>query len=258
MGRPRKQQQQAQNRAVIYLRVSTDEQAKHGFGLDAQLAACEAYATAHTMTVIEVCRDEGISGTKPIDARPGLAQAFNLCELNQADAILTYAQDRLARSPAVFDDVRSRATRGKFRLLTARDGADLTAVEQEIPGDVLAMVASIERKLIARRLAAGRRERSKRDGLGSGFVPFGYQRTDDGIAVNPDQVDAIRHLFDLRSRYGYQRTADLMNAAGHLTPTGRPWSTSTVQGIERHGALYATGRRAWGDVVSADIWPTIL
>ena len=259
MGRPRKTTSKTTNRVAIYLRVSGEEQAKHGHGLDAQLDACQTYAKTAGYTVVEVCADEAISGTKPVSARPGLARAIALCELNQADVILTYSQDRLARSQSVFETVRDRASKAPFRIITARDGQDLTAQENEIPGDVMALVASIERKMIARRLANGRRERSKRDGLGSGFVPFGYQRTADSIAVHPDQAATIRCLFALRDAgKTYAATAKALNDNNMTTPTGKDWTTATVQGIERNRTLYATGNRSWHDVTAVQSWPAIL
>ncbi|MFZ1475680.1 MAG: recombinase family protein [Anaerolineae bacterium] len=259
MGRPRKTTSKTTNRVVIYLRVSGEEQVKHGHGLDAQLDACQTYAKTAGFTVVEVCRDEGISGTKPVSARPGLARAITLCELNQADVILIYAQDRLARAAAVFEAVRDRAIKAHFRIITARDGQDLTTEENEIPGDVQALVVSLERKMIARRLYAGRRERSKRDGLGSGFVPFGYHLQDDAIAVHPDQADTIRRLFALRDAgMTYAATAKALNDDGMTTPAGKDWTTSTVQGIERNRTLYQTGARSWGNVTAAQPWPAIL
>ena len=59
-------------KAAIYLRVSTDEQVS-GYGLDVQLAKCEAMATVKGWVPSCVYVDEGISGTKDATARPGLA-----------------------------------------------------------------------------------------------------------------------------------------------------------------------------------------
>lgn len=97
----------------------------------------------------------------------------------------------------------------------------------------MALVASIERKIIARRLLAGRRERSKRDGLGSGFCPFGYTKTAGGVAIVPDQAAIIRRLFSLHGDGAtYATTAQALNDDGVTTPTGRPWTTATIHGIE--------------------------
>ena len=42
------------------------------------------------------------------------------------------------------------------------------------------------------------------------------------------------------------------------TPTGKDWTTATVQGIERNRTLYTTGNRSWHDVTAVQSWPAIL
>ena len=49
-------------RAVIYTRVSTDEQARDGLGLSIQLKRCRAYAEAQGWSVVETFTDAGVSG----------------------------------------------------------------------------------------------------------------------------------------------------------------------------------------------------
>ena len=86
MGRPKKQTKQAVagilgKRAVIYLRVSGDEQAKEGYGLEDQEDKCTAYAREHGYTLVAVLRDEGLKGNQPISERPSLQQAIGTCLL---------------------------------------------------------------------------------------------------------------------------------------------------------------------------------
>src|SRR5512145_1379247 len=102
MGRPRKARAlQGGTRAVIYLRISTEEQ-KKGHGIDSQLAQCSAYCQRRGYTIVATLADEGISG-KGISERPSLATALAHCETGTADVIVAYAQDRFARSSGLFD-----------------------------------------------------------------------------------------------------------------------------------------------------------
>ncbi len=57
--------------AVGYIRVSTDQQADHGIGLETQLESLSAYALIHKLNLVEIISDEGISGTIPLRDRPG-------------------------------------------------------------------------------------------------------------------------------------------------------------------------------------------
>ena len=60
--------------AVLYIRVSTDEQARHGVSLDAQEERLRAYCTMRELPIVGVIRDEGVSAFKHLDRRPGGAE----------------------------------------------------------------------------------------------------------------------------------------------------------------------------------------
>lgn len=261
MARPKKSQTERAwgLRAVIYLRVSTEEQAKEGNGLEAQYDACTTYAERLGYTTVATLRDEGISGTAGIDERPGLAEALKLCKEHKADVLLCYAADRLSRSVGLFDSLREMLIKAGARFETVKEGQDFTKAESLLMGDIYASFAAEERRRIAGRLYGGRKVRSKRDGMGSGPMPYGYVRLADGsIAIDQYAADIICFLLSLRqSGKGYQATAYALNAAGYSTPKGSKWTVGHVQGIERHTELYRTGRRVWDGVKAELGWPIL-
>jgi site-specific DNA recombinase len=245
-------------RAVIYIRVSTDEQTR-GNGPEAQREECDKHLARCSYELIEVVEDLAISGAKPIDQRPGLARAVALCVSGEADVIVAYAQDRFSRSSAVWETLVSIARASGFRLEAAREGVDLSGEEYEIPADVLAMVAALERKLIARRLRGGRKQRARHDGRGSSYVPFGYRRAGDEVVVDPPAAKIVRRLLTLRSQgKTYACVAATLNGAGLKAPKGGDWTPGQVAWIERRRDLYATGRRCWDGIEAATPWPVIL
>jgi DNA invertase Pin-like site-specific DNA recombinase len=63
-------------RVCAYLRVSTDEQAEQGLGLDVQEQAIRAWAREHKHRVTAWHRDEGISGSNGLETRLALADAL--------------------------------------------------------------------------------------------------------------------------------------------------------------------------------------
>lgn len=259
MGRPRKSNAKVWGtRAVIYLRVSSEEQAKEGNGLEAQQDACMAYAERLGYTVAATTRDEGISGTAGIEERPGLAAALGICTAGKADVLLCYAADRLSRKVGLFDQLREVLIRAGVRFETVKEGQDFTRSESLLMGDIYAAFAAEERRRIAGRLYGGRRVRSKRDGMGSGPLPYGYVRLPDGsIAIDQHAAQIVCLLLSLRKEKTYQATADALNAAGYTTPKDGKWTVGHVQGIERHASLYRTGKRQWDGVVAEQTWPIV-
>jgi DNA invertase Pin-like site-specific DNA recombinase len=202
--------------------------------------------------------DDRVSGGVRLAQREGLSAAFARCVAGEADVIGAYHQDRFARKMGVFEEIREEAIAKGIRLETA-DGRVLTGKEDFTNGDVVALVAALERRRISERFYAARRTRSRKDGRGSGVVPFGYAPADVGVQVDPTSAACVRLLFQHRDAGAtYQETADALNAAGYRTPTGRAWSPGTVLGIVRHRALYESGRRLWDGVTAEQVWPALI
>lgn len=57
-------------KAVGYIRVSTEEQATHGHGLEVQRRAILSFAESQGYTLVDIVSDPGVSGAKrPEDCR---------------------------------------------------------------------------------------------------------------------------------------------------------------------------------------------
>ena len=83
--------------AVIYARVSTEEQAREGISLDAQVARCLEYAQAKGLNLSDTIIDAGISA-KDIEHRPGLMRILDLVNRRQIGHVVTFKLDRLFRN----------------------------------------------------------------------------------------------------------------------------------------------------------------
>ncbi|MFQ5835883.1 MAG: recombinase family protein [bacterium] len=80
-------------KAIGYIRISTQEQAKEGISLEAQEDKIRKYAVLHNLSLIEVVRDEGKSG-KDLN-RQGIQKVIALCEKRKVDHLIVYKMDRL-------------------------------------------------------------------------------------------------------------------------------------------------------------------
>lgn len=83
-------------RALIYARVSTEEQADKGYSLPSQIEACKRYAALLGYEVVEVFADD-YSGATPIAERPEGRKMVAALKQKQASAVLAYQVDRLSR-----------------------------------------------------------------------------------------------------------------------------------------------------------------
>jgi site-specific DNA recombinase len=82
--------------AVIYARVSTEEQATEGYSIKAQKDLLSSYAEKHNLTIVSEYIDEGKSG-KSIDGRPQMMRLLEDAKQKKFEAVVVYKLDRLAR-----------------------------------------------------------------------------------------------------------------------------------------------------------------
>lgn len=80
-------------RAIAYLRVSTDQQAESGLGLEAQEAAVRSAASRLRLDLVRTFVDGGSSGKLGIEDRPILLDA--VAALRRGDVLLVAKRDRI-------------------------------------------------------------------------------------------------------------------------------------------------------------------
>src|SRR3712207_6566846 len=85
-------------RAVLYARVSTDEQARSGYSLAQQIEALRDYASREGYEVLHEVQDAGQSGASL--ERPGMDRVRDLVAAGGVSVVLAQDRDRFAREPA--------------------------------------------------------------------------------------------------------------------------------------------------------------
>jgi site-specific DNA recombinase len=83
-------------RAIVYVRVSTEEQSKSGYSIPDQLRELRAHAAREGYHVVEEAVDDGHSGADP--HRPSLRRVMELAESGAIDVVLAKKRNRLFRS----------------------------------------------------------------------------------------------------------------------------------------------------------------
>jgi len=241
-------------RAAIYCRVSTDEQAAHGFGLAVQLERCRAMATAKGMTVIGEHADT-LSGTLPPDLRPGLGDVMAAVSAGDVDAVIVYALDRIGRRTSIVLDVVERLRVAGCAIVSCRESLDSTTPSGQFVLTMFAGLAQLERDVIVDRTTAGRNARGEVDGDRGGQVPLGYVRAADRVTVDVAAADVVRRILAQRDAGAtLQAIADGLVAAGVPTARGgASWYPSTVRAVLANRPAYAGGTRGSSSVR----WPCI-
>lgn len=208
------------NMAVMigYLRVSTEEQANSGLGLEAQREVIQRYADAHGWDIIWY-EDAGLSA-KSMD-RPALQEALASLHSKKrtVDGLVVAKLDRLSRSVVDFSGVLELARARKWALVAIDLGVDTSTPTGELVANVMMSVAQWERRVIGERTSAAM-QAAKRQGRHMGRVSALPQATGD-------------RLLELRRTHTLAATADALNAEGLTTATSTTWTVGTVANVQK-------------------------
>ncbi|WP_372734885.1 recombinase family protein [Nocardioides sp.] len=198
---------------IGYTRVSTEEQARSGLGLEAQRQRIEEEATRRGWTV-EWLADEGCSGKQ---INPGLREALDRLRTKQADALVVAKMDRLARSVLHAADIATLAKQQGWSLVLLDLDLDTSTPQGRAMYNMLATFAEFERELISQRTKDAL-ARAKANGKRLGRR-----------SVIPKEV--LRRIISERNEdASFAGIAKRLGEDGIPSPTGRAtWSESVVR-----------------------------
>jgi len=171
----------ATRRAVIYLRVSSTQQAEtdidhEGFSLPAQREACERKARALGAEVDVEYMDRGISATST--RRPGLQAMLARLAEGGIDYVIVHKVDRLARNRA--DDVAivMAIREAGAQLVSTSENVDETPSGLLLHG-IMSSIAEFYSKNLATEIIKGSTQKAKKGGTPY-KAPLGYATTASG------------------------------------------------------------------------------
>lgn len=174
--------------AAIYLRVSTDEQASSGNGLNAQEDAARAAAQRAGFKVAGVFTDAGVSGAAPLADRPALLAA--VAALPRGGVLLVAKLDRVSRDRGVSVDVDRLLLAQRCRLISAAgEGTESDDPAHTLIRHVLDAVNGHERLVIKARTRAALQARKRRGLKNGGGVPYGFILEDDGVTLRAHEAE---------------------------------------------------------------------
>jgi len=231
--------QPCQTKAVLYIRVSTEEQAAEGVSLAAQEAALRAYCTMRGLTVVELVIDAGVSAGKPLATRPGGAKVLAMAAKGKVGAGVAWKLDRLFRDAAdCLDVTREWDRRGVALHLVDLGGQaiDTASGMGRFFLTVLAGAAEMERNLVRERTAAAMKHKARRGEFTGGRARFGFQLAADGVHLekDPEEQAASRLARDLRDAgCSLRGVASELQEAGFTSRTGRRFGVEQIRRMVR-------------------------
>lgn len=136
--------------AVIYCRVSTEEQAKHGASLDGQEQVLTQVAESRGWNVI-VIREQASGKAMTRKARPLLNDALDMLKAGQAQYLVAIRIDRISRNVEEFSRLMTLSRKQGWAMVLSEMDLDTTTSQGEFMANVQISVAQYERRLIGDR-----------------------------------------------------------------------------------------------------------
>ena len=221
------------NQAIGYVRVFTEEQARHGISLASQAERIRAYCVMSGLDLEHIVSDEGVSASKRLQDRPGGAQITD----RSCRHIVAVKLDRLFRDAQdALEQTRAWDRRGTALHLIDMGGATVNTASA-IGRFFLTMIgfAELERNLIAERTSTALQHK-KRMLQVYGPTPYGYTNDGPKLAESRNEQAIVTLIRQYRSDGWTPRAiAEALNTMDVTRKRGgKRWYASTVESILRN------------------------
>jgi site-specific DNA recombinase len=224
--------------ARIYTRVSTLEQAEHGFSLAAQESRARAWCTLHGLQNVVLYPEAGVSGKR--DSRPQLDAL--MADLQAGDTVIIYALSRLGRGGVLqtLGAIKKIEERGA-RIVSLTDQIDTDSITGRLNLNIMASVAQMEVELIRERTETGRLQAAAQGVYphSAESLALGWTLGPGGRIVEDHHADTVRLIFS-RTTSTYGATAAYLNDLNIPAGRGGRWEVGQVRRVVQYEP-YSTG-----------------
>jgi len=216
----------------IYVRVSTDEQAREGYSIRAQEEKLRSFAAVKNWHVYSLYADEGISG-KDIDGRPEMKRLIADISSGKVNNVLVYKIDRLTRSTKNLIELIELFNQHDCAFNSLNEAIDTSTATGRMFLKIVGIFAEFERENLAERLRLGF-ERKAREGHSlCTYASYGYDRKrgEKMQTIVPEEAEVVRRIFHmfLHDDYTQHHIARVLNAQNISTKKGKTWSNIIIR-----------------------------
>ena len=237
--------------AAIYVRVSTEEQAKKGYSIEAQRKELESYCKKRKWAY-SIFEDAGFSAGSL--NRPSIQLLIKEIKVGRIDKVVVWKLDRLSRRMKDLYTVLSLLEKHGVELVSITENIVTNSSLGKFLTGILGSVAELEREQIRERIRAVKDTRKRVKRLPLGHPPLGYRR---GFKIAPEEALVVKEIFELAQFMGPTRIARVLNRKGLKTRDGNSWSRVAVRRILDNETYTGVIRLEDGSCVEGNYDPII-
>lgn len=217
--------------AGIYIRVSTEDQAREGFSLGEQEEKLRQLCKYKDFEIFKVYKDAGISA-KNMKDRPAFQQMLDDMKTGKFNYIVAYKLDRVTRSVRDLEVLISTLEQYHCYLICDRDDVNTSTANGRFFVRMLTVLSQLEIEIVSERTKFGLNGAIKAGHI-PGKVPLGYYRDiDKTLKVDVTTKDIVLRIFELYLEgKSYQSISNILNQEKVLSPNNKKWCDSTIDRI---------------------------
>ncbi|MDD4298499.1 MAG: recombinase family protein [Bacilli bacterium] len=227
----------------IYIRVSTEDQAREGFSLSEQKERLETMCKYKGYEIYKVYEDAGISA-KNIEDRPAFNQLLDDIKSKKINTIVTLKLDRLTRSVYDWENIMKFLEENYAYIDCANDEVNTTNANGKMISRLLMSVSQNEIERTSERTKIGLAGAIKNGNI-PGQTPLGFKRENKKLVPDPLTKDVISRIYELYSKgNSYQKIKNIFNREKVLDKDN--WRDNTVKAMienEIYKGDYVHGKR---------------
>ena len=180
--------------AAIYSRVSTEEQAKEGLSIEAQIDKCKSFCHAREWDVFRIYKDAGFSAGSL--NRPALELLLRDAKEGKFNTILVYKIDRFSTKLKDLITILEELKDQNINFTSVTEQIDTTSAMGEAFFQIIGVFAQLERGMVKERVQLSF---DRKIDLGEALyrAPFGYIYQNKKLIKHPENAEKIREIFEM-------------------------------------------------------------
>ena len=205
-------------RAALYIRVSTDEQAKHGFSPPEQKADLTAYAQGKGYIIADIYADEGNTARKSLSNRKELQRLLADVKAGRIDIIIMKCLDRWFRNVRDYYNVQDILDAHGCLWECTQEEYNTTTTNGRLMLNLKLSIAQNESDQTSDRIKYVFEGKKARHEVLTGNLPYGYKVENKHYAIDPPKAAHIKDLFEYYATYqNMQKALDYMRGKYGMT-----------------------------------------
>lgn len=216
------------NLCGLYLRVSTEDQAREGFSLPEQKERLETFCKFKSYEIVDYYEDAGISA-KTGNYRPEFERLKEDIKSKRINTIIALKLDRITRSIFDWEKLMTFLDENDAYIDCANDEVNTTNANGKMVSRLLMSVSQNEIERTSERTKVGLAGAIKQGHLPS-QSPLGYKHENKKLVIDYSTKDVVIRIFELYyNGNSYQTISNILNEEQVLGKTN--WRDSTITAI---------------------------